>query len=84
MCEDAKFDLRVVNCGEEPTRRGDKGATNLATKFSADRDILEIGIGGGESACNGNCLIKNALGGTIEIIVRVPDRDPILLSDDRE
>jgi DNA-binding XRE family transcriptional regulator len=28
--------------------------------------------------------VVNALGGTIEIIIRVPDRDPILLSDHQE
>jgi predicted transcriptional regulator len=28
--------------------------------------------------------VVNALGGTIEIIIRVPDRDPILLSDSQE
>lgn len=28
--------------------------------------------------------VVNALGGTIEIIVRVPDKDPILLSDYQE
>jgi predicted XRE-type DNA-binding protein len=28
--------------------------------------------------------VANALGGTIEIIIRVPDRDPILLSDYQE
>ena len=48
--EQAQFDLRVVSREQDIARGGDEGFADLAAFFGADRDVLQVGIGGGEAA----------------------------------
>ena len=48
--EEAQLDLRVVGGDQHVARRGDEGFADLAAFLGADRDVLQVGIGGGEAA----------------------------------
>ena len=46
--EDAKLDLRIVGGQQHVTRSGDEGAADAAALLGADRDVLQVGVVGGE------------------------------------
>ncbi len=48
--EQAQFDLRVVGREQDIARRGDEGLADLAAFLGADRNVLQVRVGGGEAA----------------------------------
>ena len=53
MREDAQLDLRIIRRKKLVTRGGDERGANLAAKFRANGNILQIWIGGAEAARRG-------------------------------
>ena len=54
--EDPQLDLRVVGGEQDATGRRDERGSNPTTLFGADRDVLQIGVGGREPAGGGGGL----------------------------
>ncbi len=51
--QEPQLDLRIVGGNELRARRGDEGAPDLAALLGADRDVLQVRLGGGEAAGRG-------------------------------
>src|SRR4030081_3023219 len=58
MREHPQLDLRIIGGDQDVSWGGDEGAADLASKFGADRDVLQIWIGGGQAARRGNRLVE--------------------------
>jgi hypothetical protein len=46
--QQAQLDLAVVGADQHFARLGDEGLADLAAFLGADRDVLQVGIGGGQ------------------------------------
>ena len=54
MCgQDAQLDLRVVGRDQEVAVLGHEGLADLAALLGADRDVLQVGVVGGQAAGRG-------------------------------
>ena len=49
MGGEAQLDLRVIDRQQLVARLGDEGAADLAALLGADRDVLQVRIGGADS-----------------------------------
>ncbi len=54
--EDPQLDLRVVGADEHPSRGRDEGPPDSPSFGGSDRDVLQIGIGGGQPPGGGRRL----------------------------
>src|SRR5690606_7816157 len=66
----AEFDLRVVAGKEGESLARDDGLADLASEGGADRDVLEVRIGGGQAAGGGDELVElgvDAAGGRDDV-----------------
>ena len=48
MGEQPQLDLRIIGRDQLVARRGDKGAADFAPGLVAHRNVLQIGLGGGQ------------------------------------
>ena len=46
MRQHAQFDLRIIGADQHIARLGDEGAADAAAFLGADRDVLQIRVGG--------------------------------------
>ena len=53
MGEQPEFDLGIVHREQFVTRRGHEGAADMAAFLSADGNVLQVGVAGGEPAGGG-------------------------------
>ena len=58
MGEDAQFDLGIVRATRTFALFRDKRLADAAAFLGADRDVLQVGIGRGEAARAGTCLMN--------------------------
>ena len=68
MGQYAQLDLAVVGADQHLSGRGDEGLPDLPPGLGADRDVLEVGIGAGQSAGRGGGQLigrMHAVGGRI-------------------
>ena len=59
MCEHAQFDLRIIRVNQDVIFvRCDKHAAQFAAKLGADRNILQVRVGRGQTSGGGHGLLK--------------------------
>ena len=58
---DAQLDLRVVGGHQRAPRRGDEGAPHAPALLGADRDVLQVGVGGGQPPGGGAGLVEGGV-----------------------
>ena len=61
MGHQAELDLRVVGRHEEVAGGRDEGGADVAADGSADGNVLEVGVGGGEAAGGGADLVEGGV-----------------------
>src|ERR1039458_6583181 len=61
MSEQAKFNLRVVGRKQLISRSSNKRSANFATKLSANGNVLQIRIDGGESPSCRGCSLERGV-----------------------
>jgi hypothetical protein len=71
MRHDAQFDLRVVGSNDFITLIRNKCLTDPAPFFTADRNILQIGLGAAQAACGSQNLVKGRMDAAIGRIDRL-------------
>ncbi len=59
--QQAQFDLRVIGSQQHVARFRDESGTDAASEFGADRNILQIGVRGGQTACCGSGLAERCV-----------------------
>ena len=67
--EHAKLDLGIVRGQEDVALLGDEGLSDFAAFLGADRDVLQVGVVGGEAAGRGD---GHGVGG-VDAAVRLAD-----------
>ncbi len=65
MGHQAQLDLRVVGRHQHVARGCDKCSANLATDGGADRNVLQIGVGGRKTAGRRADLIEGGVDATV-------------------
>lgn len=58
MRENAQLDLRIVGTEQLPALLGQKGLADSLRKFSANRDVLQIGVAAAEPTCRRDRLVE--------------------------
>ena len=62
MGQDAQLDLRVVGHQEDlPVAAGHEGPADLPSQLPAYRDVLEVGVGGGEAPGGRHGLVEGGV-----------------------
>ena len=61
MGEQPQFNLRIVGGDQHMAGRGDKGFSDFAPDFGANRDVLQIGVAGRQPPGAGNGLVQRRM-----------------------
>ena len=64
VCHDAQLDLRIVGAEEGAILVGHEGFANLAAVFSANGDVLQVGVRRRKATGGCNCLIEGSVDAT--------------------
>ena len=67
VSKDTKFNLGVVSINQRAALPRDKEFAHLSPKFSANRDILDIGFGTADAAGTGFCLVEGGVDPTVRL-----------------
>ena len=67
VSKDTKFNLGVVSINQRAALPRDKEFAHFSPKFSANRDILDIGFGTADAAGTGFCLVEGGVDPTVRL-----------------